>query len=374
MVKMSPKKAKAPDAAVSSDGSEAAEPVVTEPTIELRGLAAHHYRAELRWPPGSENFAVEVNGVILASGSSAKVQKFGFALEKNSNYLVKFYRDTAGATPAQTPWQWDFTTPVDIELPDAKIQAAMASANPKLELRANRVFLNKNKDNTPSLVTFGRELVIDTKELISNGGSLITFISGQKADSDMPGRSGGSIRIKANSARGELSIEMRGEHGGDGSSGAPFAERAPSGAAGTSGQSHRQMGSGSFPSFCVALPTSGGNGENGANGRNGQNGRRGGNTGQLTFEVAEKSDAFQLHFSKEVGRSGKAGAGGPGQLGGIGGEPGARDIFRVCPYKVGRGADGANGAGGANGVNEGDGSEEQECLSLGEGFGRCSTR
>ncbi|PIS11674.1 MAG: hypothetical protein COT73_02730, partial [Bdellovibrio sp. CG10_big_fil_rev_8_21_14_0_10_47_8] len=74
----------------------------------------------------------------------------------------------------------------------------------------HRVYFPKNT----TLTTMGYQLIIQTDEIIAQGGKLQTFPPGSTSGTN--GRSGGSITLLAATASGELQVELRGQKGGEG--------------------------------------------------------------------------------------------------------------------------------------------------------------
>jgi hypothetical protein len=367
MVKMSPKKR--PDDGGAGVVPTKVEKKVDVPELELLGLEPHRYRADVRWPASDQTVAIEINGGVVVSTSARETQTFSFEPEKNKAYLVRLLVGPSDQPPVTAQQKWEFSTPVDIVLPNPELQAtitanASAQGEPIL-LKAQRLFLNSDAET--ALFTMGRDLHIDTEELISNDAHIATFPLGQRAELNRVGRNGGAIVIKAKRARGALTVETRGEHGGDGSQGAPYLERAPTGSPGF----QAMMGFGGVFLNCWTEAGNGFPGKPGADGRKGLNGRRGGNSGHLILEVSEPSKSFSVIPQKEIGHGGRPGAPGEPQLGGFGGPPGKKDPLNLCKRNANPGPPGPNGNPGQPGESEGDGIEEVDCIHIGEGFGRC---
>lgn len=229
-----------------------------------------------------------------------------------------------------------------------------------------RVFLTEQA----RIQTEGQDFVLEANELISNGAVLETYTEGTKAPAGAEGRTPGRIVIKANSARGSLTIFNRGENGGDGQNGSR-GSNGGKGDTGANASSHhipnplRPPHCGGFPGnldpvckvipdaivACASQPVGGGQGRQGNPGTAGTAGARGGNTAALQIKI-ESADSFKLVTNNIPGIGGNGGVGGEGGDGGPGGDPGQSS--EGCG-NAGSGPQGAKGANGANGEKGADG-------------------
>jgi hypothetical protein len=174
---------------------------------------------------------------------------------------------------------------------------------------------------------------------------------------------------------------MYGQDGGVGSDGIPYRddERAAKGADGTMAEypyCPYEAGD-SLWCFCdygTAQNELGKIGSKGSNGRAGKNGGRGGDSGVFRMEIAENSPEFNYTVESKAGVSGTPGRGGPPQKGGLGGAPVTKDKdTHVCINDLTAGPEGPPGdKNGADGIKQPDGHVEKSCVSIGDGYGRCS--
>lgn len=335
-------------------------------SINLQGMEIYKYKANINWAGQYDRVRIYVGDSLAFESNSSKINGGLIELNHDSDNVVRAFGIPSGSKSTNNNeliFERKIHTPLDIDL------AQWIEENKGQEsffIRSHRVFLNENSE----VITGGKDLLVDTNDLISQNGVLSTFPANQKAIVDQKGRGGGSIRIKAHRASGELHINMFGEYGGDGSDGKPYTQPAKRGknAASLSEFDPTVM----IPPIvflCLRPLDRGGIGENGAEGRPGSPGRQGGNSGEFKIEVYESSPEFIVLVNKKTGIAGKPGKGGPGQPGG---EGGLGDVApEWCPQGR-KGAKGLDGKNGADGISEGDGIIQDECISIGEGFGRCS--
>lgn len=355
-----------------------------EPKVSMAGLDFGQYELRVEWPPYYNEVRVFVNDK-LACKTTTKAQTFCyFGLVHDTEYRVEAYglgqeetdkKDTQDSisesrsikdldSSAHLIHKAKIRTPKDVDL-NAWSEGQWQSI--ETSILAHRVFISGNNP----VLTSGHPILINTDELISSNGLIQTFPEGQKAAKDQVGRSGGSLFIKAKKARGRLEVMMAGENGGDGSDGVPYTERAAKGEPGSPSEESWSNAPDMVGWECRRAPTNGKPGAPGLPGRDGYPGRRGGSTGVFKMEIAETSPEFSFVLQKEAGKPGNPGQGGPPQKGGLGGEPGLAGRF-VCG-SARPGPDGPDSTVfGSNGGQEPGGSVEEECVSIGEGFGRCS--
>lgn len=348
------------------------ETVKSEATINITGLEPYHYQAEIKWPAAFSNVSVYIDDSIIFKAATTETQSCFLGLKDNKDYTIRIVSEKATEEKSKVDGktliaEWKIKTPRDVILNNDVLTSEFATKD-RLEIQANRIFIPPSQGEKASFVSDGREVLLITNELIAEGSSIATFSKNQKANFDKSGRTGGTIIIKAKKAKGEINFELRGESGGDGKEGLPFIERAAKGAPGFDGIS--MSGTDSF-SICTRETEDGKPGLPGEKGRPGSNGKQGGNSGLLKLEISESSPEFHFKILKEAGVAGIPGNGGPGQLGGLGGDPGKQDSDLAC-RKAKPGLEGKSGEQGANGIREADGVIGSECISIGEGFGRCS--
>jgi hypothetical protein len=220
-------------------------------------------------------------------------------------------------------------------------------------ITANRIYLYRNS----LIITQGYKLTLKAQNLYADHARIMTFPEFAQAPLSMDGRSGGQINLDVGRAMGELFLELRGEHGGQGLNGNPYFFAAQNGPQGQRGGNHclRLIIGGPIKCICTRNPTNGGNGAPGAKGQIGQNGGNGGNSGTATLKITDYSQ-FNLEIFQFAGMGGTPGLGGPGQKGGKGGPPGDRTTSECNPGI--NGYDGADGPQGDAGVRGRDGEKE----------------
>lgn len=288
---------------------------------------------------------------------------------------VQYEFGTLGSDKKFEKWyEVSFTAPQDlvldqtISLLDPTFLAATTKIKGVLVLdKYHRIFLGPNA----RLVTEGTPFKILTQEVHSEGGRIETFEKGTTAQKGFPGRDGGSIEIQAERAIGNLTVEMRGENGGDG------LDRKTTnihlkGQKGDKGADAKieQVGSywdGTFQIAtyrCVSQPQPGQNGHPGLDGEKGGHGYQGGSTGRLVLKIIDKSD-FNINAVPDPGLYGRGGKGGRGGQGGDPGEPGSipamlpGTLSGCIPSRAG--APGENGKDGPPGDNGRSGVTESAC-------------
>ncbi|MBX3032814.1 MAG: hypothetical protein KF865_02740 [Bdellovibrionaceae bacterium] len=180
------------------------------------------------------------------------------------------------------------------------------------------------------LQTDGKDLILRADEIIADQSVIRTFPKDATARRGENGRHGGRLLLEAGKARGTLSVELRGENGGEGFP-ITHADPALNGARGANGRDGNlvlvsQDCRGSYyceeKRACSSQPTSGADGSPGKTGHSGLRGFRGGNAASLEVRIQDDSE-FTLRPLSEPGLGGRGGPGGPGGEGGEGGEQGA---------------------------------------------------
>lgn len=331
-------------------------------TIELIGLEVFRYQATIRWPTETSNVSIFIDKQFAFKANSPSVTSYVVGLDHNREYLITVYSQKDLDTKPIVVSELVVNTPLDVGLTSEYLKSLPFLEN-KISIQAHRVFI------VDSVVTEGKNILVNTDELIADEAELTTFQDQQKAIMDNGGRNGGLIVIKSKKAQGKLTFILRGENGGDGSSGASHSDRALRGPNGKDGYlvtcdaDERRC-----KTTCSPWPENGHQGLPGKVGNHGGNGRYGGNTGSLQLEIAESSPNFHFKIEKVIGTAGSPGSGGPGQQGGPGGFPGK--FSEYCSASIG--PDGPTGPKGVDGIRETNGVVEHDCVSIGEGFGRCS--
>lgn len=240
--------------------------------------------------------------------------------------------------------------PKQIKIPrDFVVREGQSNFNEDTRLTVNRIFLT----NDTVLSTNGFNIELVANELHSKDGVIETFAENTKAPINNDGKSGGSLKISAQMATGDLKIYMRGQHGGDGANGESYSNRASDGSpAGEGARFCDCVGKNClltaktnfelFPDIkptgtictCESTGGDGGRGADGANGRDGHNAGNGGSAGQLKISIQDGRE-FDLQTYAFKGIAGTPGNGGDGQDGGIGGPTPDTLSGRKCGGKPG---------------------------------------
>ena len=250
-----------------------------------------------------------------------------------------------------------------------------------LELSEHLIIQNKKVVlDRINIQTNEHDLTILTDEFISNDSFIHNFPEGQTSLEKIDGKSGGHVLVKAKTAKGTLSLILRGENGGF----VPQREISRreldklSGRPGTYGNPaiyKTECGGLYIPTFifgnitlhkdcwvkCFLHPTRGGDGENGRPGYPGYEGKRGGNSGSFSLQAFDLSD---FHLAKIQKVPGLGSRGGKGSLGGPGGEGGrnGEDTKGICSSKMSLPKKGRNGRRGKRGKDGEKGREGKVCL------------
>lgn len=164
------------------------------------------------------------------------------------------------------------------------------------------------------LTTNDVDVELEVKELISQGGKIMTFperlVNTTIDDND--GLSGGKISIKARKAYGDLSVELRGLNGGKQTKLKEQRQPKPRDPK-LNGTCPSRVKEGHYnPKNCV-----GKNGHKGDKGYTGFKGRSGGNSG--SFDIKAEQSFLSLTVNYFPGLGGAGGEGGKGGLGSPGG-------------------------------------------------------
>lgn len=203
------------------------------------------------------------------------------------------------------------------------------------------------------LYTMGANVRIHVGTLKAEGGKIATFPEGQKAAAGKKGRSGGHVYLGFRNAVGALTIELRGENGGDGLP-AKDPDQNIKGSKGTNGIAGT---CGFNPGM---IPTKGGVGGKGLKGYPGNTGLKGGDSGTLEL-VVDNSQDFSSRVEKLPGMGGNGGPGGQGGEGGDGGDPG--EISRGYCNRSEGGTRGPQGDPGDRGADGPAGEKQASCIT-----------
>ncbi len=230
------------------------------------------------------------------------------------------------------------------------------------------------------IVTRGRNLIIATRRLRSENGSVISFSgsprlpSGQTSKGGMRGSDGGRVDIfLLDSVEGVLIINLPGLAGGDGGKGIPGLPGEQSTVRGPSGSSHQLIIHGPFdttiagPFVCDQLPRFGSPGSTGSAGGPGGNAGPGGNGGVLSLFLGPGVNLMdhpqEFQFYAPGGGPGNPGPGGAGGAGGAPGPPGNPAEGCPSPIPTPPGSAGKSGSSGAPSLPGADGHLEQHTIN-----------
>lgn len=320
----------------------------------------HQYQLIISWPEDTKKIVIENDGKKIFEGDSER--KYILNLKDNTRFNVRAF-SYDGSKPLLIG-EMQGLTPKDFSLSGA------IDLREDMVIEAYRIFLV----NDPKIQTNGRAMNLKATKFFSDNAVITSFPSGSKASSRLNGKGGGAVFILAKQAQGHLSINLRGQHGGDGTDGLPWENRAADGAGGKSG-AHDCLPllpiGGPLKCWCTRNPENGGDGAPGLRGRSGTAGGKGGNSGEILIDVTEPSE-FVVEPFQEIGLAGQPGQGGPGQEGGYGGLAGDPTSVE-CP-SARDGGRGFTGEKGGNGPEVLDGSIETLCISIGQGEGKCQPR
>lgn len=209
--------------------------------------------------------------------------------------------------------------------------------------------------NGARIVTNGVNFELDTLQISSDRGAILSFSDQPKARNETPsgtsgrsGQSGGTLILNgALNGNEVLTVSLMGQDGENGGTGFPGAAGAP-GPRGEDGADHLVD--------CAHGAGNGGNGARGGGGGTGADGGAGGNGGRLILRGRLQSQRLQIEFTAPGGKGGSGGAGGPGGSGGPGGQGGSGTTFCRGGSPGLPGQIGPTGAAGTNGINGHDGS------------------
>jgi hypothetical protein len=340
----------------------------------IKGLEYGRYQAEITWTRGLTNISVYLNGTSVYSQQDINTSSYVMDLQSDTNYSIRVYTVNDDRNLEVTTKEksliaaWEIRTPLDLLL-NQNILDTLFSKNEGNTISAHRIFLEKDSE----LFTNGNNLSLKAEELFTDRSAISTFSPGSKAPNDTNGRSGGMIFINAKRAHGLLTLNMRGEHGGDGIDGLSFIDRAGKGARGENGLCAIVEGPRRIVYNCDRKNGQGQRGAKGADANPGSNGGAGGNTGLCKVQIAEESPDFLVDIKKTAGQPGNPGHASQPQLGGLGGDPGhSTGDGNCCPLPNPKNeGDGANGNPAPDGIKQSDGLMETECVSIGPNADQC---
>lgn len=156
-------------------------------------------------------------------------------------------------------------------------ETLVGSSEPEMKVQVSgRIFLGPRAN----LISREKKLILIAREIISDRAILQNFISTDQASTNVDGLTGGQVMLVAMKVSGLLYVEMRGQNGGIGNSGADYA---------------------------------GGTGiENLIRGGAGGRGRNGGHTGNFIL-ITQNNEELDLNIDYIPGLAGEGGLGGRGQ-------------------------------------------------------------
>lgn len=318
----------------------------------------HQYQLTISWPSDIKKVFIENDGRRILETDS--IRQHFLLLKDNTKYNIKVFSADGdrpvlvGEAQGQTPKDYSFSGVVELK--------------EDLEIEANRVYFS----NQTKVQTNGFQLKVQAQKIVSDNAEIFSFLENSKAEPSQDGKSGGLVHIMSVEAIGNLKINLRGQNGGDGVDGLPWTTVAAGGSVGsTGGHSCLKPGigiGGPLKCWCTSQPGDGTSGANGAKGNAGTKAGSGGSSGKIIVEVSDSSE-FTAEPSQHIGLAGVAGKGSDGQEGGAGGPPG-NPTSKEC-RNANQGPQGVKGAKGDDGAVGTDGSKETQCVSIGQGVGKC---
>jgi len=240
---------------------------VEQIATEIVGLEKpNDYQVVFTWPDAQGTVRVSEQSKILGvvSGSDKKFVHSQIPGGTELSYLIE-HLTVDGRVSSSIP--------VFIKVPNDIFWDGPVELTTHQKIEAARVFLS----NKAVITTFDKNLTIVAHEIISDGGLIQNFAEGTQGFWDKNGRSGGTINIMSQKARGSLQVILRGENGGHGRNGAiTFPGRHPG---------------------CA-----------------GANGGNGGNAGNLNVNIAD-GNSLNISFLNQEGKLGPAGVRGSVEIG-----------------------------------------------------------
>ena len=164
---------------------------------------ANKYWLRISWPKSSGSIVALENSkrIFKSSGNAYKYEKLYTGGEKFE--LSLFQEDSEEPSLVK-----------QIEIPEDLVISQSKVLSGDLVFKGGRFFLN----GALKIQSSSYNINIEADEFISENAMIETFPSGQKANRETNGRSGGNISIRTSKATGKLFVILRGEDGGDGRS------------------------------------------------------------------------------------------------------------------------------------------------------------
>lgn len=363
-------------------------------TTELSGLPEFSsYQLHIRFPE-SQNVQIRIQKTLdakiesfdLPSGvlewkdatlKSGQVLRFDIGQMVNGQFLIR--KTESIQVPMDLEFQEDTVLSAE-ELTKRGWSEEEVGGKKWIHLKNHhRIFFA----HQATLTTLGRNVLIEAESVHFHSAVLRSFTEDQIAENSMDGRSGGTLTIKAKSATGEVSFEMRGENGGHGTP-AKTADDSLRGAQGVAGYApsyqiemipcppSSEICLGPTPLMICTSPTpQGGPGQMGLRGYPGGNGGKGGDSGRLSLQI---EDLTKLAWSNHAipGDGGERAVGGEGGQGGPGGAAWGRAVMTRNCSQGAKGNSGPPGPPGADGTPGRPGRTEPQCV-LENGQLKCSS-
>lgn len=244
-----------------------------------------------------------------------------------------------------------------------------------VELVAPSIIFKKNS----IFFTHGSFITLTTNSFIADGSIIQTFSNAhRRAEPGKHGLPGGKITISADSASGEISFFVFGQHGGHGirPKDLELESAGKNGRDGKTGYGYEgtwENEPGGKPvkmnTFCFVQPEDGEDGKDGKDGTRGGDGGNGGDSGSVVLLI-RGLNALQVQYEITVGLGGSPSPGGLGSKGGRGGKKGdyVEGYLTVKPVsvkpcrKAQDGKDGKDGFPGPQGFSGSDGKKKDFCI------------
>lgn len=222
------------------------------------------------------------------------------------------------------------------------------------------------------LQTEGLVVKLNADRLFSENAMIETFSEEFAQAVPIQGRvglPGGELKMNMVRAMGNLSVYMRGTHGGKGRDAEVQTNIGAKGAKGADGENHekchysKEAPLGEICSIvCDKNPGSGGQGAQGPKGNQGGVGMVGGASGIAEVIVEEKVGFFDVRLTQQAGKGGQGGNGSVGGTGGAGGDAGK--VVERCSKDVRAGTQGPQGPQGDQGPEGADGVLEESSVII----------
>jgi hypothetical protein len=345
--------------------------------ISVKGAEPGRYVVYFSWPSGDKNYHLRFRSDELHTEVPLDSGFFTLSSEqnKNLNFQIELLNPLKEVTSSFSKF---IEIPRDFIVDESNYLMTKTSI-----VEANRVFLSEKWP-----LTFQNyDLSIYANELHPRQGKIQTYKDGQTAPINTSGKSGGRLSIVVEKLISPLLVEMKGENGGVGMSGAAFSGRNATIVAAASGGelictegladcirrpwSCRSTGE---ICHCKRFGEKGAAGLRGLPGNDGSQGGNGGSTGSVSIQIESlnfpqdkkwnSSDENQFVKIKfQAGTGGPGGIGGEGQKGGFGGI--GRNPHDPLDCRGEPGTEGSPGAQGRIGEAGRDGTLGQKCVIIG---------